>query len=416
MKQKLIFGTLAVLMVFSIFSISRGADKFYYGSWGGNPERDFPFIKDSLRFNIVNTDVHSSTVDSFVNHSLRAMVGNYGCGSTDEYSPYRQAGQSHYTLWEAEGWDGSYFNLSYNGGEVVNDPYASGGKAVKFTGPGTPRLIQWGPTYSQERGDPANPIKYTAEFRLKLFYSLYQPRGGRLPTPGQEFVCCIMVVDTVSDSILKADTLCKGEFPSDGSYKIFTLADYTVPVWNQIEFQIYWFALPVAIDFRIDYVKVYDQNGWDLIENPTHYVANQIKAYVDSPWVHTTLPDGDTVVYRWYMRDQPEYIDCYKPFAYIDSLLKLNLPHIPGAQFTCHYSDTIRIHEYLLRSHPEEYMVDAYVFHADDTTESNIQQSLNLLTDNYNYNKRTADSLDKDFWVAVRAHLYAELKKMILIK
>jgi len=38
--------------------------------------------------------------------------------------------------------------------------------------------------------------------------------------------------------------------------------------------------------------------------------------------VHTTLPNGDTVVYRWYLKDEPQYIDAFEPARYIDSLLR----------------------------------------------------------------------------------------------
>ena len=51
-------------------------------------------------------------------------------------------------------------------------------------------------------------------------------------------------------------------------------------------------------------------------------MAEQIKAYVDQPWVHTTLEDGDTVVYRWYLKNEPQHIDLFEPSRYIDGLLR----------------------------------------------------------------------------------------------
>jgi hypothetical protein len=327
-------------------------------------------LRDSLRFNLVFGRNPDGYIDSLASASLQVVAEQEG----DNNSPTHWSCVSHYTLWEAEGFPGSNFNLQYNGGSLVDDPDASGGKARRFTAAGTPGLIQWGPTYHQERGDI---ISYTAEFRLKFHYLLSQPRGARgTEPPPTTPVCRIKVVDR--GNILKDSILCKSDFPEGGfgGYKTFKLV-YTVPDGDTVDFQIERFTFSVTWSFYIDYVKVYDQNGWDLIENPTHYVANQIKAYVDSPWVHTTIPEtGDTVVYRWLMRDQLGYIDCYKPYAYIDSLLRNSLPHIPGAQFTCHYySGNINlIHDYLIRSQPVEYMVDYYPFNADDTTESNIQQ------------------------------------------
>lgn len=392
MKRKWIFRILTVVMVFSIFSISQGADKFYYGGFHVQDlSRKCPELRDSLRFNLVFGKKLNEYIDSLASASLQGVAEQEG----DNNSPTHWSLVSHYTLWEAEGFPESNWNLQYDydWGTVVDDPYASGGKAVKFSGPGWPEFIQWGPTYHQERGDT---IYYTAEFRLKFLYALGQPTKGPEPT-----VCVIMVKDR--GDILKEDTLYRSDFDMWGYYRTYPLGPYTVPPGlNEIQFQIYWFAIPQAVDFRVDYVKVYDYDGNQLMGG---FEDSKIIAYVNQSWVHTTLPDGDTVVYRWLLRDQPKYIDCYKPYAYIDSLLKLNQPYIPGAQFTCSYSDTIRIHEYLLRSDPEEYMVDAYAFHADDTTESNIQQCLNGLTDNYNYNKRKAESLNKDFWVAIQAHL-----------
>ena len=404
MKRKWIFGILAVVMVFSIFSISQGADKFYYGAYKVCASLPYESpklgeLKDSLRFNIVEAwNLNQDNIHFLANNSLQALAYE----PHDTNSPSNWSVISHYTLWEAEGFPGSNWNLRYNGGTLVDDASASGGKAMAFAPPDLPHLIQWGPTYHQEREyRPGQLIEYKAEFRLQ--YTLYIPRGAMAPRPPGAPVCSIMVVDR--GTILKAKTL----YPSDlgVGYKKKIL-DYTVPEWNQIEFQIYWFGTGVLY---VDYVKVYDNYRWQLIEQEGHPVAEQIKAYVNQSWVHTTLPDGDTVVYRWSMRDQPGYIDCYEPYAYIDSLLKSNLPRIPGIQATCYFGDTNWIHDYLIRSEPVQYMIDAYPLGEEDTTESNIQQSLNWLTDNYNYNKRKAESLDKDFWVVVQAHLYAEVKK-----
>jgi hypothetical protein len=403
MKRKWIFGILTVLMICLILSLSQGADKFYYGSWGGKPERDFPFIKDSLRFNIVVGDAHSSTIDSFVNHSLRAMVGNWGCGATDQYSPYRQAGQSHYTMWEAEGLEGSYYKLRYNGGTLVNDAFASGGKAMQFGGPAPPRLIQWGPTYSQEPKDGAGyPIEYTAVFRLK--YLLSSPRGAMVPKPPADSLCRIMVVD--SGTVLNYMKIYKRDFPGmGGTYDTFTL-EYTVPNGNQIEFQIYWFGNAVLY---VDYVKVYDDFGRQLIDDTTHLVANQIKAYVNQSWVHTTIPEtGDTVVYRWFLEDQPGYIDQLQPARYVDSLLRVVSSERVGFQAICRYMDTTFMHEYFLRHDPEEYQVDIYptYYWGRDSSGVRFQDSVSVFTKWLNTCKNQAEEQDKDLWVTIQTHFW----------
>ena len=308
MKPKWIFMVLAGLMILSIFSTSQGADKFYFGSYGGI-ERAY-MLKDSLKFNIIEGQINSSNIDSLADGSLRGIVHAVG-----DSGPTDWAWKSHYTLWEAEGLLGSWVNLQYaDWGTLVNDASASGGKAMRFIGPGTPDTIQRGPSYYQELGDTANPIKYTAEFRLK--YLLYTPRGAMgsgPPTP----VCRIMVVDTVHHSILKDRILYIRDFSGGGGgYQRFKLENYTVPASNEIEFQIEWFGQMGSL--YIDYVKVYDQNGEVLMSGQKD---QDIIDYVSQSWVTTLNAEGDTVVYRWYGRDEPPSIDLYMPHKYIDSLL-----------------------------------------------------------------------------------------------
>jgi hypothetical protein len=84
---------------------------------------------------------------------------------------------------------------------------------------------------------------------------------------------------------------------------------------------------------------VYDQSGSDLIDDTAHLAANNIKAYVDSPWVHTTLTNGNTVVYRWFLEDQPGYIDQLQPARYVDSLLRVVSSERVGFQAICRISE-----------------------------------------------------------------------------
>jgi hypothetical protein len=316
MKPKLVFTVLAGLMIW-MFSTSQGADRFYFGSYGG--EEHASDLKDSLKFNIVRAMTPSIYIDSLASHGMRAIVLD-----GDSLSPSHWSWISHYTLWEAEGLQGSYVNLQYNGGTLVNDDSASGGEAWKFTRPITSGIIQTGPRYYQELGDTLHPIEYTAEFRLKFRYSLYQPRGalgGQPPTP----VCSLMVVEALRDTILKATTLYKNQFPNGGGYKPFLL-NYTLPhdpvngTNDSIEFQIYWFGIPEAEEFRIDFVKVYDKNGDQLMSGLKDSI---IIAYASQSWVTTPIQGtGEPVVYRWYMRDEPPSIDFYTPTRYVDNLLK----------------------------------------------------------------------------------------------
>jgi hypothetical protein len=405
MKTKWMFMILAVIMILSIFSVSQGADKFYYGTYNwADITKDFRYIRDSLKCNILWGKCTETTVDSFKNHSLRAIVQNLW-GEPD--SPSMWAWKSHYTMWEAEGLEQSWVNLQHNGGTEVDDPSASGGKARRFTGPGTPGIIQEGPTYYQEPELPrGNPINYTAEFRLKFWYWLDTPLGPMGPGPPSTVkVCCIMVVDTYNDTILKADTLYKSHFPGGtGGYKTFELEYYVIPEkWNRIEFQIYWFAPPETWQFYIDYVKTYDLYGKELIIDKLH--DQEIMDYVSEPWVNTTIPEtGETVVYRWYLRDEPGTIDLFATNRYIDSLVRQVSAERVGMQvFNKSQVDTV-VHEYFLRQNPEEYHIDLYpvAWWFPHYSGEGFQQGVDFLTKYLNRSKDDADNQQKDFWVTIQ--------------
>ena len=403
MKTKWIFRIVAVIMILSIFSISQGADKFYFGSYAG---KEYPSIlKDSLRFNIIKDyDLSPSDIDSLAACSLRAIVQDPA-----QNSPSRWSGISHYTLWEAEGFPGSYVNLQYNGGTLVDDPSASGGKAMKFTGPGTPDIIQEGPSYYQEDSLWGDAIKYTAEFRLKFHYSLYTPLGplGPGPPPTTK-VCSLMVVDR--ETVLKDTVIYKSDFPSGGhgGYKTFELKDYTVPDGDTIDFQIYWFAPPEAKNFYIDYVKVYDNFGDQLMSGLRD---TAIMDYVSQDWTKTLNAEGDTVIYRWYMRDEPPSIDFYMPTAHIDGLLKEVSQERVGFQAVWWVADTVRFHEYLLRQEPTDICADIYPMYkfGKETTGVSYQQTWDdHFIEHLNFVKTQADSVNKDFWLVTQAYVPAE--------
>ena len=407
MKTKWILMVLALLVVCSMSSSSQGADRFYFGSWGG---KDYPSdLRDSLRFNILkDLGIDSSNIGSLAACTLRAIVHP----ASGEYNPTNWAHNSHYTLWEAEGFEGSYYSLSYNGGTLVNDVSASGGKAMCFSGPGTPGLIQTGPTYFQEDSLWGYAIEYTAEFCLKFRYSLYQPRGPRGPGPPTP-VCSIMVVDALRDSILNARALYKNQFPIDEGYQTFPLG-YTLPTDtvygrnNSIEFQIYWFGIPETKYFWIDYVKVYDEMGGWLMSGERD---SAIIDYVSQSWVCSTfLPTGETAVYRWLGRDEPPTIDLFRPHEYVDSLLKQASTERVLLEPFVHISDSVYVHEYLLRADPADFCVDIYPMYrfGHNTTGHNYQNQWSEHIKLLDFVQTQADSVDKDFWLVTQAYTVAD--------
>jgi len=395
MKSKNIFPIMAVITILLIFSTSQGADRFYFGSYGG--EEHASVLKDSLRFNIVRAMTPSIYIDSLASHGMRAIVLD-----GDTTSPSHWSWISHYTLWEAEGLQGSYVNLLYNGGTLVNDPSASGGKAMKFSGPGTPGLIQSGPNYYQEPKDVSGQfISYTAEFLLK--YSLYQPRGAMAPGPPTPVpVCSIMVVDR--GTILKKQTIYLSNFAGVAGYKPFPL-EYTVPDSNEIQFQIYWFG--IAGGLSIDYVKVYDNNGKELLRGDHDA---QIIAYVSQSWVTRPIQGtGEPVVYRWYMRDEPPTIDFYAPTRHIDSLLDSVSHERRGFQAFNKIAEPVQVHEYMLRQNSTDFCVDILPMDTlkHDTTGHYYQERWSEQIELLNFAKTEAESLNKDFWLVPQAYTVA---------
>lgn len=404
MKAKRIFWILAVLIICPILSPSQGSDRFYYGTYGGFPESDFSSISDSLKFNIVYNIVDTSEIKQqehmqyYVTYSLRGIFGGQ---LYDAYSPATWATKAHYTLWEAEGYPGSYYGLDYTDGREVSDPSASGGKARVFERfRDLPGLVQTGPSYDQEPGPSGNPIYYTAEFRLKS--PDYNPRG-RGVGPGEP-LCSLKVVG--NGQTIAHKMVYESDFENFLGYKTFKIENYTVQ--NPIEFQVYWFGNRML---GVDYVKVSDENGRQLIDEPNHTVANNIKAYVDQDWVHTTIPEtGDTVVYRWYLRDEPTYIDLFEPARYIDSLLRVvSAERVGFTAFNQWWNETLT-NEYFLRQNPEEYHVDIYPtrWWGLHFSGPEFQQGVSTLAAYLNNSKQEAEDREKDLWVSIQAHYFGK--------
>ncbi|MGB7061263.1 MAG: hypothetical protein WBF13_02775, partial [Candidatus Zixiibacteriota bacterium] len=384
LKVAKVWMLLAVIFILAVNS--HPADEFYYGGFHAHGVFDLcPDLRDSLKFNLVFLmNLGSNNIHYLADNSLKAVAEQYDQNS----SPTMWSVQSFYTMWEAEGFPESRKGFSYNGGAQICDPEAHpypcsdpSWNAMRFDDPPDSGVVQTGPDYRQYSLGP-NP--YLVDFNLKF-------SGNRSISTKQ--VCKIMV--EADGSTIRESTLVVGDFPA-GGYKEFRL-QYTLPDFRYTQFKIYWHGVDTLF---IDHVEVGNSNGYELMSGDHD---QDIFEYVQQSWVDTS------VVYRWYMRDQPGSIDCYMPYAHIDSLLKNNLPNIPGAQFYCNFSDTSEVHEYLLRSDPVEYMIDLYPFRAHDSP-SNYQTCINGLTKRLSEGKIKAESVSKDLWVAIQAHIAGDAK------
>jgi hypothetical protein len=305
MWGKTVWVAMVLVAIFIFATNVLAGDKFYYGGFGAHEVLNkFPDLRDSLRFNLVhlvNAD-SSHKIDSLAKYSLKGLAEQ-----TDPNSPMWWSKNSYYTIWEAEGYPGSQVNLFYSVGSPVYDPEAhdgSGSYTRLFSNPNDSGMVQTGPTYRQYGSGETGT--YFVDFNLKF-------RGNR-SIPAKQ-VCKIMV--DASGSILKEDTLVVGDFPTSG-YKKFQL-QYTLPDFRNTQFKIYWYGVD---SLYVDYVAVYNQNGYYLMSRQQdQYILD----YVQQSWTAKTFPGtSDMVLYRWYLKDEPQSIDCYMPYAHIDSLLKNN--------------------------------------------------------------------------------------------
>jgi hypothetical protein len=154
-------------------------------------------------------------------------------------------------------------------------------------------------------------------------------------------------------------------------------------------------------------VKVYNENGLQVMSGAKD---SAITAYVSQDWTKTVNIEGDTVIYRWYMRDEPPSIDFYMPTAHIDSLLKQVSQERVGFQPIWQVAYPDFVHEYLLRENPKDFCVDPYPMgrFGHDTTGYNYQQQWGEHIELLNFAKTEAENLSKDLWLVAQAFTFAD--------
>ena len=392
--------TVAILLIGCLIglipSISDAGNKFYYGTWPywwlQPPGLLLPTLKDSLHFNLIFIDVSDQqTPDSLAGYGLQAVTFQWQGDST---TPIHWTLYSYYSVWEAEGYPGSSYNLVYFGGEEITDPEASGGKARHFSSSNADSgIVQRGPNYWEEPSVEGMLINYSAEFRLKLV--------GVFPDSVK--ISTLILYDSNQDYILAETTLTGVDFPNN-QYKIFTIPyTLTFPTgvnYGKMEFQIFWYGIG---DLYVDYIKVYNEKGIELMSGARD---SAIVNYVSQPWVSTIIPStGEPVVYGWYQRDEPALIDQYCPYAHVDSVLAQVNPERLGNQAAWLWWDSVQVREYLLRSNPKELHMDPYPVGllGDNFSGSEFQNAINIFTGWYNMARTQASNFGKDLWLTIQA-------------
>lgn len=400
MRAKYLTG--AILLIGSLIglmpSFTYSADKFYYGTFN-RLSSHYSVFRDSLGFNIVHANLYdqsSASVDSLAKYGLRALAWTW---AEDSLTPAHWTHYSYYSVWEAEGYLGSEFNLTYFGGEEINDGEASGSKARYFSNSNADSgLIQRGPDYWQEVRVGNDTIDYLAEFRLKLVGDYSDSTR----------ICKLTVYDVYDglDSTL-AETMLVGQDFVANQYMCFEIPyrhrspfseDY---FWvGKVGYQIFWFGFG---ELYVDYVKVSNEKGRLLISG----VADSlIMNYVSQSWVNRAIPGtGDTVVYGWYQKDEPCCIDMYWPYAYVDSVLARVSQERLGNQAVWLWWDSVQVREYLLRSNPKELHMDPYPvgMFGDSFAGIQFQIAITILTSWLNIARTEANNFGKDLWLTIQA-------------
>ncbi len=145
----------------------------------------------------------------------------------------------------------------------------------------------------------------------------------------------------VDDTLGVPITLKVSDFPQDGSFKEFLIVDYSyLPDYperlneskleipseedtaytdsdgeNGIEFLVEWLRDDTLCTLYVDYVEVYDDDGWDDYLSDPQTVIDNIQSYAQS------YSGWDNIIY-WFAHDEPYTIDAYIPMHTVDSLVR----------------------------------------------------------------------------------------------
>ncbi|HEX9916666.1 MAG TPA: choice-of-anchor Q domain-containing protein [candidate division Zixibacteria bacterium] len=193
----------------------------------------------------------------------------------------------------------------------------------------------WHIDYSREMHNPWDSLIYYARFNLKV------PGGGYSPLDTVAKIEAHLM-NLTQDRLVADSLLLYQDFDPD-QYKIFELSFWKHPenANDSLDYKIYWYK---KTDLYIDYVEVYDCY-YDTLVNHKPMYQNRIKSEI-APFENQY---HGTSLFRWYLKDEPEY-KYYKANREISDLLD-SLGYAPGIQAVGHeyipkrFADEIQPHE-----------------------------------------------------------------------
>lgn len=318
---------------------------------------------------------------------------------------------SWYSKWEAEEnqQDNNKVGVKHTDGQIAEWEGDSCWSSIGI--PTATNKIVFGPHYHQEKyykrwwyetvEERYTRLKYIPRFRMALAVN---DQVGQ-----EEAVCNLYVVvrhswvennqggPNVDDTLKGPITLYVSDFPPDSSFKDFYLVEgtnsYQYPTefrdspydnkrvlpenlngyWRDIygnqgvQFCIDWLRNDNKCTLYIDYVEVYDLEGWSgYLENDS-IVINNIQTYAQN------FSDWSNLKY-WMGHGEPFSLDAYTPIKTVDAIVKSAFTGAPPLMTVIYpywetkINEDIQLERYYNTVQPEKLMIDFYPFLAGYTS------------------------------------------------
>lgn len=364
---------------------SQTLPEFTVGAFGWDRYNLAPY--DSYYSSGMNTivkyadNLNKSYLDSF-------KVIAYNDTSNDWINHYATG---FYSKWEAEqNVDTPYVGVKHEYGQEATWKGVQCWSTIYLS---TPKdSLVFGPHYRQEKEYKrwrygTRQVYYTARFRMALDTNSVSPNEEvcriTVRVRHAKWVNGVYTGQTVDDTLAGPHTMLVSDFPSNGSFKDFLIQDYTyLPQYpehylegkmelpadgdttytdskgnNGIQFCVEWLRDDTLCTLYIDYIDVYDNNGWDDFINDPNKVVDSIQAYAQR------YADWDNIIY-WFGHDEPFSLDAYIPMRTVDLLLNDESRPPLITEFYPDWRIFVNSDSHLVRYYktvkPEKLMIDIY--------------------------------------------------------
>ena len=432
------------LLLFSAITIAQEStpEEFIVGTAIGVPD------------NVINNEAMQDTLNALklntisfpADNNTQNLVSDYNLiawNATSELEYIYHYSSSYYSKWEAEQNQTNPERIGFKHYDSLGNTYGTtatwkGKECWSTIGLSAPTdFLMYGPHYRQ---DKKYKRWYTTVWEPKIQYvvrfNMALTRDSSVQN--NEDVCKIMIVfrykidSTHYERRLKSRILKVSDFYSDSSFTEIYLHENPDSLWYEyppefidirnldklidppagtisyidyeektgIQYCVEWLRNDSKCTLYIDYIEVYDNDGWNNFIAQPIQTTNKIKAYADS--IKTM---GFTNIKYWGGVDEPSVIDAFIPVQTVNSILvdSAGAPplintfnptwtwnHLVNGEMQMNqYIDIAKPYEFLLAMNP-------------GSPEPPILSFAQL--DWLRYNFQLADDLHPDFWYAAQTH------------